>query len=190
MVGNGTKNEKLAKRIFPQPPVMNETSGNMLFGIDTFFVYRGAAYIAVGALVLLLSLFWGTAHTRSLLSAALIIFFLTVCFSGRMLYIGREKKYFVLELCCVDISFPKGYETIGSFFNPASQTAFRKTQRVTFTDEWGNKVAFTFERGRRFLQDRTYAFYFHALQPDEEATVDVLERLKIDHRVLPQSIDI
>jgi hypothetical protein len=190
MVKSSAQNERLAKRIFPQKPVARAESNYELFGIDTFFVYRAAAYIAVGVMVVLISLLRGEAPAQSLLSVAILIFFLTACFGGRMLYIGSERKYFVLELTCADIQFPKGYETIGNFLNPASQTAFRKTQRVTFLDENGHKIAFTFERGRRFLQDRKYALYFHALQPGEEATVDVLERLKIDHRIIPQKLEV
>lgn len=190
MSRSNRKNERLAKRIFSNPSSVREPENNELFGIDTFFVFRALAYVAVGVLILLLSFVWDAIYTQSLLSVAIIIFCLTACFGGRMLYIGKEKRYFILELTCEDIYFPKGYEAVGNFLNPASQTAFRKTQRVTFTDETGNKVTFTFERGRRFLQGRKYAFYFHALQPGEEANVDALERLKIDHRVIPQAIKV
>lgn len=189
MLRSSSKNEKLSKQIFPQQPSAGE-SKNELFGIDTFFVYRAAAYIAVGATVILLSLLWGASDSGSLLAAAIIIFCLNVCFGGRLLYIGRERKYFVLELTCNEVYFHKGYETIGSFLNPASQTAFRKSQRVTFTDENDNKIAFTFEKGRRFLQYRKYAFYFRELPPGEDATVEVLERLKIDHRIIPQPVSV
>lgn len=190
MFWNMRTNEKLADEIFTESPGIDEPSKSELLGIDTFFVFRAAAYAAVGIMVVLLSMVWDAAYTRSQLTIAIVILCLTICFSGRMLYIGKIKKYFILELTCVDIHFPKGSETIGSFLNPMSQTAFRRTQRVSFTDENGNKVAFSFERGRRFLEGGKYAFYFHALQPGECVTVDILERMKIDHRAISQPINL
>lgn len=187
-------NYKNKRQNSPLPPEIkpSDVSGNELLGIDVFFIIRAAGWMGIGILIVLFTVLLGKVSgmddTGFLIASSLMILGIMGLYAGRLLYIGKSHKYFILTLTCHEIYYPKLHEAPGDYFNPNSPAAFRSGQKVTFKMSDDRSLIFTFDRGRKFMEGSQYAFYFTSPSSNEPVTFDMLERLKIDHTIIPQNI--
>ena len=155
-----------------------------MFGMDIFFAVRIIMFTLIGLLLGIITVM----VSPSMWPLGMVLFIVCAGYGFRLMHIARTGGYFVIEMTCVGVYFPKAHEMAGQYFNPASNSAFKRNQKVTFQTEEGKKVVFNFDRGRKFLEGAAYAFYFRTPPDGREVTIDILEGLKIDHSVVPQSI--
>ena len=156
-------------------------------GLPAFFLTRTIGWCAVAVAILALTFFWSrtsTVYSGNLMGGAGFIALIAVFNGYRIWRIGKKGEFFTLRLTCIDIRALGAVENIPSYINPASNTAFKGSQQVTFETETGTKVIFSYERNRKFLVGARYDFYFNKNQEGEKVTVDMLERLRIDHAIV------
>ena len=77
-----------------------------------------------------------------------------------------------------------------AYFDPTSQTAFKRAKSVIFTTENGQTISFTYERYRRFVIGQKYDFYFKKPRDGQDLTSETLERLRIDHTIVSSTIEV
>jgi len=155
--------------------------------LPAFFLNRAIGWFAVAVVVLGLTLFWvktGGIFADGLFWGAALVAVASIFNGIRTWRIGSKGNYFTIRLKCMDIRPLNILENLPSFINPTSNTAFKSGQQVTFETVSGTKVFFTYERSRKFLVGARYDFYFNKPNDDEKVTVDMLERLRIDHAIV------
>ena len=144
-----------------------------------------AALVSVLALILAIS----TGQYQLLVPG----FFLAIgcAFYGYQIYqIARQGEYFVMRLTCTDIRPLGVLQGAVAYFDPTSQTAFKRAKSVIFTTENGQTISFTYERYRRFVIGQKYDFYFKKPRDGQDLTSETLERLRIDHTIVSSTIEV
>ena len=111
--------------------------------LPAFFLSRVIGWCALAVVVLAITYFWtksSTTFTTGLMSGAGLVALVSLLNGYRIWLIGKKKDYFTLRLTCVDARALNMLENLPSYVNPASNTAFRSGQQVTFTTTSGMKI--------------------------------------------------
>lgn len=155
--------------------------------IPSFFLTRAIGWFAMAVMIMCGTFIWIASTTISfpgLMGGAVLAAAICAVNGANILYIGLKRKFFTLRLTCTEIRVMGLLENLPSYINPSSNTAFRGGQQVTFLTNSGTKVFFTYERARRFLVGARYDFYFNKPGNSDKITVEMLERLRIDHSIV------
>lgn len=158
--------------------------------VPRFFSDRAAGWYAVAAVILSVTVvFTLTVKDATLLLPAAAASLLCFLQGARLILTAKKGRYFTLRLTCTDVRPLNFVENLPLFMtSPASNSASRGSKQVTFRTETGKQIFFTYERSRKFIPGVKYDFYFHIPQYGETITVDMLERLRIDHAIVPDEI--
>ena len=176
------------------PPVYQ--GKGVLMGMDVFFAHRILGLLASMVALIVGVAVWGIYFPI----APRVVFALlatVVAIGGilclRLAYIARGGKYFVLQLMCAAIHYPKLPERGVDVVKLRGSSLLRQSQKVTFLTMDEQVVVFTFDRPRRFVESYIYAFYFRLPSPaeateDGNVSLEMLERLIIDYTPVQQTI--
>ena len=156
-----------------------------------FFTNRIAIWAVLAVLFIALTGILAYTTGQPELIAPGLLLAIGCAFYGYQIYqIARKGEYFVMRLTCQAIQSPNLLNGITSYFDPTSQTAFRRSKTVIFTTEQGQTISFTYERNRRFVVGGKYDFYFRKPTGTQDLTVEELERLRIDHKIVNEKIQV
>lgn len=157
--------------------------------VPAFFLTRAVGWFGIAILVLTVSLLWvKSSGAGGLMGGAALVAVICMYNGVRTLRIGRRNQFFSLRLTCTGIRAVGALENLPAYVNPASNTAFRGGRQVTFATDSGTTVIFTYEKNRRFLVGARYDFYFNKPPHGEKITVEMLERLRIDHSLVREEL--
>lgn len=166
-----------------------------MFGIDNFFIFRVIGFLLLG-LVLTAGMFFVSYQVTGVWigfnpTALMPLLPLAIClgYAGKLFYMGKTGKYFVLELTCISIDYSKSLANPKGYLNSFGEGMLRATKRGTFAADDGKKVSFIFDRAIRLIEHQKYAFYFkNHSDGRKETTFEELAALKIGHVHVPTNL--